>query len=512
MASIGFKFGPQVVESYRRLSYTAWHALAEYVDNSTQAHLNHKAALDPIMAARGEKLYVRIAYEREGGGLLRIVDNSSGMSFDDLEIAMEVAHPPANPTGRSRYGLGMKTASCWLGDHWMIRTKRYDEHAEHIIEVDVNDIARGNLDLLYRSVPVDDNSHYTIIEISQLHHNFHGRTLGKIKEFLESMYRRDLSTGLLEMEFRGQPLQWDNLDDKLLTLPDGSKYKKDFSFIVDEKTVTGWVGILAKGSRANAGFSILQNGRMIRGWPDAYRPSKIYGQLQGSNDLVNQRLVGEINLDSFLVSHTKDGILWWGSQEEDLEEKLAEACNDYRVIALRRRSTRDDERGPSEADTELALDELKRELLSPEMIDQISLLPIPAIEIVAASKKKITDDTERLSATFQAIIDSIEIKIYLRSDMSSNDPYFVVESSQDELVLVVINQAHPHWSQLGDSRDILNYLRHCVYDGLSEWKARKKASRIDPDTIRILKDGFLRVPMSIEEHESAENDQVAAAQ
>ena len=74
------------------------------------------------------------------------------------------------------------------------------------------------------------------------------------------MYRRDLSTGLLEMEFRGQQLQWDNLEEKLLTLPDGSKYQKDFSFVVDEKTVTGWVGILTKGSRANAGFSILQMG------------------------------------------------------------------------------------------------------------------------------------------------------------------------------------------------------------------------------------------------------------
>ena len=95
----------------------------------------------------------------------------------------------------------------------------------------------------------------------------------------------------------------------------------------------------------------------------------------------------------------------------DLETKLDEACKDYRVFALRRRSTRDDERGPSEADTELAMDELKRELLSPEMIDQISLLPVPASEIVAASKKKITDDTERLSATFEATIDSIEIKI-----------------------------------------------------------------------------------------------------
>jgi hypothetical protein len=33
-------------------------------------------------------------------------------------------------------------------------------------------------------------------------------------------------------------------------------------------------------------------------------------------------------------------------------------------------------------------------------------------------------------------------------------------------------------------------------------ESAKKASRIDPDTIRILKDGFLRVPMQIEEHQS----------
>jgi hypothetical protein len=380
------------------------------------------------------------------------------------------------------------------------------------VEIDVNVIAKGNLDLPYRTVQVSDKrSHYTIIEISALHHNFHGRTLGKIKEFLESMYRRDISSGLVEMEFRGSKLQWDNLDEKLLALPDGTRYKKDFAFEVAGKPVTGWVGILAKGSRANAGFSILQNGRMIRGWPDAYRPGKIYGQLQGSNDLVNQRLVGEINLDAFLVSHTKDDILWRGSEEEDLGEELLKACNDYRVIAIRRRSTRDDERGPSEADTELALDELKRELESPEMIDQISLLPVPPSEIVAASKKKITDDTQKLAATFQTKIDGIEIKIYLRGDMSTNDPYFVVESAQANLVLIVINQTHPHWSQLMDSQDILNYLRHCTYDGLSEWKARQKASRIDPDTIRILKDGFLRLPMKMEEHQSDEADTAQAA-
>jgi hypothetical protein len=48
-------------------------------------------------------------------------------------------------------------------------------------------------------------------------------------------------------------------------------------------------------------------------------------------------------------------------------------------------------------------------------------------------------------------------------------------------------------------------------DGLSEWKARQKASRIDPDTIRILKDGFLRLPMKMEEHQSDDADASQAA-
>jgi hypothetical protein len=502
MAALIFKFGHQVIESYRRLAYTPWHALAEFIDNSTQSYQNHKKELDKIFAQNKEQLYVRIAYGKEDGGLIRVVDNAWGMSFDELEAALEVARPPDNTAGRSRYGLGMKTASCWLGDHWSIRTKRYGETVEHYVEIDVPEIAKGKVALAYKAkAGRKDREHYTIIEIRNLHHSFHGRTLGKIKDFLRSMYRHDLTSNSLELEFRGEKLEWDNLDGKLLSLTDGTRYRKDFNFEVDGKKVHGWVGILAKGSRENAGFSILQSDRVIKGWPNSWRPSTLYGQLQGSNDLVNQRLVGEIHLNGFLVSHTKDDILWQGTQEEDVEAELLKACGDYRTIALRRRSTRDDERGPSEHETALAIDELKRELESPEMIDQIELAPVPVKEIVAAAKAKITSDTIQEEATFAAEIAGINILIYLRQDMSPNDSYVYVEASKDDLVLVIINRAHPHWTQLGNSQDVLNYLRHCTYDGLAEWKAQKQASTIDPDTIRILKDGFLRIPMKIEEHQ-----------
>src|SRR4030042_223180 len=55
-------------------------------------------------------------------------------------------------------------------------------------------------------------------------------------------------------------------------------------------------------------------------------------------------------------------------------------------------------------------------------------------------------------------------------------------------LIVVVNAAHPHWAQLKASEGVLNYLRHSTYDGVAEWQAVSRASRIDPDTTKILKD------------------------
>jgi hypothetical protein len=44
----------------------------------------------------------------------------------------------------------------------------------------------------------------------------------------------------------------------------------------------------------------------------------------------------------------------------------------------------------------------------------------------------------------------------------------------------------------------LNYLRHCTYDAIAEWQARQKARRLDPNTIKLLKDKLLRIPLDID--------------
>ena len=386
--SIQLIIGPDAITSYRRLAYSPWHAIAEFVDNSTQSYFDNRDALDECMKNEDDKiLTVSVAYDK--AKMLRVVDNAMGMSSDDLERALHVARPPVNTTGRSKYAMGMKTAACWMGDQWTIRTKKLGESVEHSVTVDVNKVAGEQTDsVVYTSTPKPAERHYTIVEIVTIHRIFQGRTLGKIADFLRSMYRSDLRTGILSLRWRDQSLTWESVEDRLLVASDGTKYRKDFTFDVDGKTVQGWVGILAKGTRADAGFSVLQANRVVRGWPDAWRPSTLYGQFQGSNDLVNQRLVGEIHLDDFDVSHTKDNILWRGSQEDDVEDGLKAHCSDYRDFAKDRRKDDDDQRGPSEVDIKAALDDLEKELTSPEMVDQINISVIPSPEIIDASKEK----------------------------------------------------------------------------------------------------------------------------
>jgi hypothetical protein len=499
---INFTIGLDVISSYKRLAYTPWYAIAEFIDNATQAYFDSKDVLDNKYLESGEEgLFISITYDKnQENGFIRISDNSIGMSFDDLSRAMHVAQRPPNPTGRSKYGMGLKTAACWIGNYWTVRTKKLGESTEHQVTIDVNKIAKGDNGLDYRPLnnrPIDD--HYTIIEITDHNREFHGRTLGKIRNYLRSMYRDDFRNGYLILEWQGERLSWQ--EPEMLESVDGSLYKKDFAFEIGGKFCRGWVGILRHGSRADAGFSILNSGRVIKGWPEAWRPSSLYGQIQGSNDLINQRLVGEIHLDSFDVSHTKDDILWLGNQEEEIERLLLVHCGDYREKAKIYRKRSEDARGPSEVEVQVALDEVRNELQSPEKVDKIELVYVPPAEVISQAKEKLVEDvTEKRIETFRASIGSLLVKVFIASELSINDPYVLAESTKDSEIIVIVNSSHPHWNQLKASEGVANYLRHCVYDAIAEWQARKRVSRIDPDTIKTLKDQLLRVSFEMERH------------
>src|ERR1700680_1632007 len=99
--SINLVIGPEAINSYQRLSYTPWHAIAEFVDNSTQSYMDNQAVLDQQLEKEGRLFEVSIAYEpNQENGMLRVSDNAMGMSYAELERALHIAMPPLNRTGR----------------------------------------------------------------------------------------------------------------------------------------------------------------------------------------------------------------------------------------------------------------------------------------------------------------------------------------------------------------------------------------------------------------------------
>ena len=499
--SVQLQLGLEVIHSYKRLAYTPWHAIAEFVDNSTQSYFNNREVLDAALADAGEKLSVHIVYDHGNGGMIRIVDNAMGMSLDELGNALRVGFPPVITSGRSKYGMGMKTAACWIGDLWTVRTKKLGESDEHSITVDVEKVGDGDRDLPYDlSAGKSKDLHYTIVEIRQHHKVFRGRTLGKIRDFLRSMYRQDIRKEILDLEWQGTSLTWSDDDFPFRKAEDGTPYQKDFVFDVRGKPVHGWVGVLDQGGagRSRAGFSILHSDRVIRGWPESWRPERLFGLER--NDLINQRLFGEIYLDSFEVSHTKDDIVWSGDEEDEIERLLYDACKDYREVARTSRTSKG--RRPSDLDFKIATEELEKELSSGELRDIIDIEPVPPPAAIQHSFNSLRSWASTREPNFRAQHPDFVVHGFFKTDGSVNDPYVVIDAQASDRVLIIINTDHPHMGEIVGSEGLLNYLRHCTYDGIAEWQALRKAARLDPDTIKLLKDKLLRLPLEIEMHQA----------
>jgi hypothetical protein len=238
--------GSGAIKNYARMPYTMWFALAEFIDNSTQSRLNYPDLVDEALKKEGTPLAVEIKYnvlQRE----LTIIDNSIGMTKDDLIAALKIANPTKDSKGRSKYGMGMKTAACWIGNKWKIETAELTGGEEWTATVDVEKIAAGETKVPLTLKGVSKDAHYTRITISDLNRNLQSRTDETIKAYLSSIYRFDLQGGRLKIIYRGEdilPPPEDNFDADM----DGKPMKLTFETEIGGKKIKGFIGVLKQGA------------------------------------------------------------------------------------------------------------------------------------------------------------------------------------------------------------------------------------------------------------------------
>lgn len=486
--------GPESILSYKRLSYKRHFALAEMIDNSVSSYLLNKSALDEDWGSRsGKPLRVIIAYDRENS-TLRVTDNAMGMDEAEIVRAMTIARPAAPNSARHEYGMGLKTSACWLGDYWEVTTTKLGSPFEYRISFDVNRVAAGETILPIQVTDVSADSHYTVVEISKLHQQITGRAAKSAKDNLASIFRLD-TRDFMQLLWGEEELQYD-LDLPFLLAANGQPYRRNFSFEIGDKPVQGWIGILEKGGRSIAGFAQVRKGRVVRGQPDAWKPLGIFGSAEeGANNLVSQRIVGELHFsDSFNVSHTKDAILFENDDEDALTEALLEEYRDYLEVAKSRRKRSGG--GPTDAATSTALQVFESLVSSASFEDRVIADPIPTEEMIRIANDHVAQTIKSREADRQFQIGAFTIQIFVSADLSPSDPYYVGDFPDPETICVVVNTQHPFWQDnVLDTQDILIYLLNCAFDAIAEFKCMRMSAPISPETVRSIKDGFMRVPV-----------------
>jgi hypothetical protein len=312
-----------ILSVLRHLNYKPWFAIAEFVDNSIQSYLQNRRLLESLHG-RGFRLKVDIELDATPPGRIVVRDNAAGIAAKDYARAFKPASPPSDRSGLSEFGMGMKSASCWLALQWYVRTKALDESIERTVAFDVTDIVQNRieeLDVKTRATPPE--GHYTELKLEGLHKTPQGRTVSKIKEHLASIYRVFLRDGVLELSFNEELMAFQEppiLRAAYYKTPSAEPvlWRKEIDFDFGEgQSAKGFAALRERASVSTAGFALFRRNRLIQGSDDeGYRPEAVFGK---SNSYRYQRLFGELHLEGFEVSHTKDGFRWEEHEEIFLE-------------------------------------------------------------------------------------------------------------------------------------------------------------------------------------------------
>lgn len=498
-----------VLGVFSRLNYKPWYAIAEFVDNSTQSFYNNET----LLVENGIKtVTVRVEYDFEQN-VLKITDDAFGMEMDDFARAVKVDSPPESKDGRNEFGMGLKTAASWFGNTWSVESTQFGSSNKYYTEVNIKELREKHLNTIdIISVECDPNEHGTTIIIRDVTKKIDGgRTKGKIIQLLESMYRRDLNSGKVNIWFNDIPLHFEEYQSLEFR---GTTWRKnvDFEFEFDGigHHVTGFVGILANGGFGKAGLALFRRGRVIIGGEDQnYKPEKIFGQLQSQ---ISLRLFGEFDLDDFPVNQAKDGFVWDDGLEVVFVDELKKQIQDY--INIAKISNKD--RAKEEEFSDTASDKVRDSVstfadslsVSSDGLVHVDQIDDGGEEEVAESIKKFEEYlVEANEANENKIVGKdriypIQINDAIKKDFVvtwaiENKSYWVnAEESEDgKSVKIIININHPFFKPHSNNEDFKIVLEKFVIAFVvAEQQAKvtsNKEGYIHASTIRRKMNEFL---------------------
>ena len=500
LRSINIRPDSGVYATFRRISYRPWTAIAEFIDNSTQNYFEHKSSIG--RSANGKPALVIDIVHEPKTKTLSIIDNANGMNWEELERAIQLNRPPVDTTGRSEFGMGLKMAACWFGGRWRVVTKRLGDSIEYDALIDVNrlEVDKPDAIMVAQRMGLEPSEHYTRIEIEELYRTFRGRSLSSMRENIASMYRRDIDSGDITIRWNGEPFEWERGSVFEETAPDGEsiRWEKNIEFVVESHAVKGKVWIRVPGESRRAGMHLFRRNRLVVGGPgQGYKPIEIFGS---PNTFASQRLVGELDLDNWPVTQTKDAFDWAGELENGFVDELRKALSDYlqRLEQFRRTEPGDQ---PTSADGRVVGDDTRGSLSGSEVDSVLTIIetgppPPQALPLDEVARvERAAEDTGDPTILHLGTEGVPTLKVHWLDNLPPTDmhSYFIMPT--DEELRLYINLNHPFVRSV-ISRDPtkLEVYAYMLYaDALVERGVNQRGQNVPAHTFRDFKDRFLRV-------------------
>lgn len=473
------------------MAYTESMAIAELIDNSIHAHYLNEEDLDPA------KIFVTINNKSlNGGPYVSISDNCGGMTEEDIKRLTKLGSPkPDNQKGRyqlSKYGIGLKSSSLWIGKKIIIETCHYSSESGYKVEIDLAKIHSPNG---YVSITTlgGISKGTTKITIEKLNRPFGTKTIKKVREDLAAIYEFYINKGV-RINLDGTDLGRMDAMTFLNDAADHPRYR-DYTTIFQGKSFHVRIGALHPAKQSTTGVRYYHNNRLLKGHPISsnFRPGAL---ASWSGDLI-QRLICSIDVSELTPTHTKDDVVESTEFTNGLFNQIKNENKE--ILSAASNGLRSTNTAPSFTDEITAAQAVLDEIDAGGVIDPKCLnLQADFDPDFQSLPKRFRKFAQNNSPIHESMFSHEDInfnyQVFLtKSDISSPcRPHVFCDEIDNEIVKIHINLNAPFRNYFPDFK---NFIVTCAIEGLTEVYLTKSRSNIYdehyPTTFRIYFNDFL---------------------
>ncbi len=289
-----------ILTKISQTGYSIQEALSELIDNAIDAR------------QEGKKLLVLINISPQE---IRVEDNAQGMNEDTVSKAIRLGFSNKKEQ-LGEFGLGLKTATSFLGKSFELKTKQRNSDKEYILRYDEGDwLKNGN----WHKYPLiikkqqDKEKSGTIITIKNLKLKFSETVLKNILLEFGTRFGPFIKNNELELIFNNEKCQAPQIN-----IIKNKKQAIDFSF--GKIKAKGWWGYQLSGfNKSYYGFDTFRRGRLVTTY------DKI--GLNPNQDI--RQIVGEIHIDGIPITHDKKNWLKSSPEYQELEQRKREYFKNF---------------------------------------------------------------------------------------------------------------------------------------------------------------------------------------